>query len=50
MGGLAGQQARPGGEYAYSEEPGESENDSTADGGESVTPCRNLENYPDLVQ
>ena len=32
-GGLPGQQARPQGENAYSEESGESEDDSTADGG-----------------
>ena len=32
-GGLPGQQARPEGEDAYSEESGESEDDSTADGG-----------------
>ena len=42
-GGLPCQQARPQGEDVYSEESGESEDDSTADGGESVTPSRNLE-------
>ena len=42
-GGLPGQQARPQGEDAYSEECGESENDSTADGEKSVTPSRKLE-------
>ena len=49
-GGLSGQQARPQGEDAYSEESGESEDDSTADGGKSVTPSRKLEKEPDLVQ
>ena len=48
-GGLPGQQARPQGEDAYSEESGESEDDSTADGGESVTPSRKREKEPDLV-
>ena len=43
MGGLPGQQARPQGEKAYSEESGESEDDSTADGGERVTSSRKLE-------
>ena len=49
-GGLSDQQTRPQGEDAYSEESGESEDDSTADGGESVTPSRKLEKEPDLVQ
>ena len=49
-GGLPGQQGRPEGEDEYSEESGESEDDSTADGGESVTPSRKLEKEPDLVQ
>ena len=48
--GLPGQQARPEGEDAYSEESGESEDDSTADGGKSATPSRKLENEPYLVQ
>ena len=43
-GGLPGQQARPEGE------DGASEDDSTADGGESATSSRKLENEPDLVQ
>ena len=37
-GGLPGQQARPKGEDANSEESGESEDDSTADGEVRVTP------------
>ena len=49
-GGLPGQQARPQGEDAYSEESGESEDDSTADEGKSVTPSRKLDKEPDLVQ
>ena len=49
-GGVPGQQAYPEGEDAYSEEPGESEDDSTTDGEKSVTPSRKLEKEPDLVQ
>ena len=47
---LPGQQARPEGEDAYSEESGESEDDSTADGGKRVTPSGKLEKEPGLVQ
>ena len=39
--GLPGQQARPEGEDAYSEESGESENDSTADGGKVLPRLEN---------
>ena len=49
-GALPGQQARPEGEDAYSEESGESEDDSTADGRKGVTPSRKLGKEPDLVQ
>ena len=49
-GGLPDQQARTQGEDAYSEESGESEDDSTADGKKSVTPSSQLEKEPDLVQ
>ena len=38
MEGLPGQQAGPGDEEAYSEESGELEDDSTADGEVTVTP------------
>ena len=47
---LARQQARSEGEDAYSEESGESEDDSTSDGGKRVTPSGKLEKEPDLVQ
>ena len=50
-GGLPGPQARPQGEDAYNnEESCESEDDSTADGGKSVTPPGKLEKGPELVQ
>ena len=49
-GGLPGQQARPEGEDAYSEESGESEDDSTTDEGKRVTPSGKLEKGPHLVQ
>ena len=51
-GGLPGQQARPEGEDAYSEESGESEDDSTARRWRKTigTPSRQLEKEPDLVQ
>ena len=49
-GGLPGQQARLQGDDAYSEESGESEDDSTADWGKGVTPSRKLGKGPDLVQ
>ena len=49
--GLPGQQARPEGEDAYSEEFGESEDDCTTDGEVRVTPSENQpEIEPDLVQ
>ena len=48
-GGLPGQLSRPEGEDANSEESGESEDDSTADGGESVTPSGKHVKEPDLV-
>ena len=40
-GGLPGQQACPQGEDAYSEESGESEDDSTADGGKVLPRLEN---------
>ena len=42
-GGLPGQQARPEGEDAYSEESGESEDDPTADGGKVLPRLENWE-------
>ena len=49
-GGLPGQQARPEGDDAYSEESGESEDDSTADGEIRVTPSGKLKKEQDLLQ
>ena len=49
-GDLTDQQARPEGEDAYSEESGESEDDSAADGEIRATPSGTLGKEPDLVQ